>query len=297
MPMYVKNAGSWSLSQKIFIKDGGSWSEAKEVWIKNAGTWSRAHFGVATLTISTNTSAYDIKAATIAAGWDQTSNIVANVTINSGVVVSAPANTTYALVTNTGWPAGSSIRLNNNGVIVGTGGEGGDGADCTQSTAFNNAVAGSGGGTALLIQHPTTIYNYGTLAGGGGGGGGGGANRNNSPPRARGGGGGGGGRSSNIPSLGGIGGNATTSGSNRDGPDGGPGTYAAAGAVVYNPATLPSEPTYSGIGGAGGNWGAVGAAGVNSESPGKAGGAAGKYIEGLASATFAVTGTRLGTTA
>jgi hypothetical protein len=156
------------------------------------------------------------------------------VTIASGVIVSAGVNGAgvYALQTGTGWVAGTTLKLINNGFIEGFGG---------------NANAGAGG-DAIKLDHPLVIDNTnGYILGGGGGG----AFGLDSPFLGGGGGGGGGqGNPGGGGAAGSFGGGtpgaAGTSGS-RVGPgSGGAGGYASA----YG--------TYGGDGGGGGGWGAAG---------------------------------------
>jgi hypothetical protein len=123
-------------------------------------------------TISANTANYNLKAAAIAAGWNQTTPLNATVTINSGVYVYSTSTGAYAFQTGVTFPAGSVLRLINNGIILGMGGSGGGGGNPSVNV---NGVAGAVGGPAMLIQHAIQITNNGSIAGGGGGGGGGGA--------------------------------------------------------------------------------------------------------------------------
>lgn len=64
--------------------------------------------------------------------------------------------------------AQSSVRIINNGYIVGSGGRGGAGWSWSPPDTGN----GANGGTAIALNYPATIINYGTIGGGGGGGGG-----------------------------------------------------------------------------------------------------------------------------
>jgi len=120
-------------------------------------------------TIATNTANYDLRAAAVSAGWNQTTPLNATVTINSGVYVYSGSTGSYAFVTGTTFPAGSVLSLINNGTIVGRGGDGGTGGNA--STGFG----GGGGGPALYAGYALRVTNNGRIAGGGGGGGGGGS--------------------------------------------------------------------------------------------------------------------------
>jgi hypothetical protein len=121
------------------------------------GPYAPAKFEFA---IAANQTDANLRTLAVAAGWDQSKEVIA--TINSGVFVSGTvqANSTAALTIDGSWPGG--VTLVNNGSIVGRGGNGG-----------NAGAAGSAGGRALLVSVAVTIENNGTIAGGGGGGGGG----------------------------------------------------------------------------------------------------------------------------
>ena len=123
------------------------------------------------VTISAHTNNLNLRSLAIANGWDQTTPLSLTVTINSGIFVRATSTGTYALNTDTSYPAGSTLTVINNGNIVAQGGGGGAGA-----LSWNlNAGNGGGGGPAVYAAVSVTIYNYGVIGGGGGGGGGGGA--------------------------------------------------------------------------------------------------------------------------
>jgi hypothetical protein len=127
---------------------------------------------VFTQTIAANTTNYNLKSAAIAAGWNQTAPLDATVTINSGVYVYSTSTGAYAFQTGATFPAGTVLRLINNGIILGMGGSGGNGGN---PNVVGSGFAGNVGGPAMLIQHAIQITNNGSIAGGGGGGGGGGA--------------------------------------------------------------------------------------------------------------------------
>ena len=122
------------------------------------------------LTIAASTTNYNLKTALIAAGWNQVTPVICTCTINAGVTVYSTSTGSYAWQTGTGYPAGSSLSLINNGIIVGRGGNGGAGGNTGVAGA-----AGGGAGPALLASVPISITNNNRIAGGGGGGGGGGA--------------------------------------------------------------------------------------------------------------------------
>jgi hypothetical protein len=177
------------------------------------------------------------------------------VIVNSGVVIGT-SGSGIALDFGSGWPAGFTFTLINNGSVEGFGG---------------NANSGNGG-DALALRGNTTIDNTnGYLFGGGGGG------QQGLPyadfHQTDAGGGGGGGRGN----TGGNGGAKTgtgTGGSNgSNGSTSGPGAGGAAGSGPFG---------HGGDGGAGGDWGASGqyaSANSNGQIPGVSPGAAGKAID------------------
>ena len=82
--------------------------------------------------------------------------------IESGVKVGGSSNTNYAFDVGTWNESGITLKLINNGYIVGKGGNGGNNS---------GAKDGEDGGDALYTRHAITITNNGTIGGGGGGGG------------------------------------------------------------------------------------------------------------------------------
>ena len=92
-------------------------------------------------------------------------------TINSGVFVGSSVDGGAAL-TVSGFEVGDSIRIINNGNIIGYGGLGGRGNNLGE--ALTNENNGKNWGNALALRFPVeTIINNGIIAGGGGGGAGG----------------------------------------------------------------------------------------------------------------------------
>lgn len=186
-------------------------------------------------------------------------------TINSGVRVTASSTATAALTTGT-FPAGSTVKIVNNGYIIGAGGAGG-----SSPTTIATGGAGGAGGPALWLSTSVSLDNTnGAIYGGGGGGGSGGNGSAGIMGIRRGGGGGGG--AGEPGGAGGAGGNLGTIGSTVGG---------AGGATLYMFAegSLP----WGGAGGAGGNYGQPGASGAQGNSTlawsyGGTGGAAGSAI-------------------
>lgn len=257
----------------------------------------------------------NVGAMAIAAGWDGNLPLIADITINSGVVVGSNSIATYAFDTGASLPAGSMLTLVNNGMILGKGGNGNGGA----------------GGSALRTVVPTSITNNGTIGGGGGAGGAGGGGYYQATTKGGGsyggtsvGGGGGGGAGY----QGGTGGptqgtgsgpytfysspSAGGAGTNTGGGGGGGGSYGHGGSVS------PNTYTQGGSGGSGGGlgvpggggsiarWsgqntgsgtvgGAVGGWTTTSSSPAPTvGGTAGKATVGNSNITWLTIGTRLG---
>lgn len=231
--------------------------------------------------LSFETQNYNLRAAAIAAGWNQIKPVRATVTIRTGVVVGASATSTYAFDTGAPFPAGSTLALINRGFIIGMGGAGGSGGVGVSDTSWEEGHPGLAGGPALRAQYAITVTNNGTIGGGGGGGGGGGSGDEGMVS----GGGGGGGRSGRTNAAGGWnGGGAGTFSSGGGGAAGG--CADAGGGQCWD---------NSGSGGSGGAWGSPGAtAPVDGDLPGAAGGPGGVAVIGNANVTWAVTGTRLG---
>lgn len=217
-------------------------------------------------TISSYRANYDIRAAAVAAGWNQITPLVANITINSGVVVGSTSTGSYAFDTGATFPDGTLLSLTIAGHIEGMGG-----------------ASDANGGPALRAQYPISINNGAGTIGGGGGGGGSGESlavyQLAGEPSAC--------TYQGYTAAGGYGGNGAGSGVAAAGGGAG-GVYAA-------------DSGFSGAGGSGGGLGAAGSAGSYGThygcypggAPG-AGGAAGAAVVGNSFITWVATGTRLG---
>jgi len=270
------------------------------------------------LTISDRTDTYNAYNSAVATGNYAAGRTDITITVNSGVYIGAGFGSTS--MTISGFTAGDTVTLNNNGYIIGYGGPGGAG-----NGVGAVYVAGFSGGNALSLSFATTINNAGIIAGGGGGGGGG-ASRYLRPLKGSvyydGGGGGGGGAGTGIsggPSSSGAAGGAGGTGSTNDlnytpgyGYSGGYGLFFNLGFAIANYGGIGggyengrySDGSDTGFhGGAGGNGGGLGQngadGGLNSEGGGDlgtsiVGGSAGYYIIGGSYATWAATGTRYG---
>lgn len=260
---------------------------------------------------------FNLRNFALSAGWNGTEIIEATVVVPATTVVGSTSNATPAFDTDTGFPAGSTIKLTVNGLIAGAGGRGG--------TASSNATvrsAGTTGGLALLVRYTTTIDGSGTI-GGGGGGGGSGQGRGwtfynpgskyfapSTTTRYFGGGGGGEGAGANRMGVGGGDTTLTTGyryryatngavGSNTVGGNGGQSSYGSDG---------PNDYSQGGYGGKGGNLGIAGAVGGQGSHAGECcfyptpfewypattGGAPGIAVQGNSLITWATTPTRVG---
>lgn len=288
--LHVKDGGTWKTVDTAWVKDAGVWKEAG-VFVKTGGSWEPVRVPTFNLVISSNTSDYDIESAARSAGWDGVVDCIVNVTINSGVDVTGTSTSFASGAIRTGNFFGrlaQPIRLENNGRIIGKGGNGGAG-----NVASNNGLPGGGGGNGLLVDNedPVDLYNYGTISAGGGGGGGGGGGTDNVGADAtctgfEGGGGGGAAKSG----LGGSGWNNGGNGGTTGGGSGGDGEGN----------NDPIVADVGGDGGGGGNWGnnggggAAGLNGCNGRGVGGSGGSRGDYIDGDSSVNYIVTGTLRG---
>lgn len=214
------------------------------------------------LIISVSQGPYDIRAASISAGWNGTDILLVSVTVNSGVTVLGTGgqddgnNGVRAMTFIGALPATSTITLFNNGTIRGGGGAGGLGSE--DEIGF----VGDGGDGAHAIsvsQAGWTINNNasGTINGGSGGGGGGATDAFG----AFGGGGGGGWPNA----VGGMGGSTATNGDDATVNGGGAGGIGIDGL---------------GTGGNGGNGGGGNAAGTVGSLDGNTGQSAGPNAGG-----------------
>lgn len=230
---------------------------------------------VFTPTISADTSNYNLKAAAIAAGWDQVTPLLATVTVNAGIVLSATATSGYGFDTGATFPAGTVLTLICQGYICGMGGAGGSGG----INGKGQGIVGLTGGAALSAQYAISIDALGgTIAGGGGGGG-----RGTGSSAA-----GGGGRSGRTNSSGA---NAGTFSSGGNGASGGGGAGGSGGTT-----SVGGNGALGGGwlgGGGGGGWGASGGYG-DTTAPSSAGGAGGAAVVGNSYITWINTNTRYG---
>lgn len=184
-----------------------------------------------------------------------------------------------------GFPAGSTISIVNNGTIHGRGGRGGRGAfagDVASANLYGDGTAGGAGGDAIRLPSAACTINItninGRILGGGGGGGGGPVTHDGDGSNVGVGGGGGGGGAGGGES--GDGGSVVSA----NGAPGSPGSIGRAG--TFGAGGAGADTGGTGTAGNGGNGGAYGAAGATPAAlttntfdgaPG-AGGAAGKAV-------------------
>ena len=226
-------------------------------------------------TISSDATNYVLRNAAITAGWDGIVPLDAEVTVSSGIVLSADSTSLYGFDTGTGFPAGTTLKLVMPAYVCGMGGAGGSGG----VNGSGKGVVGLPGGAALRAQYAISIDALGgTIAGGGGGGG-----RGTGSSAA-----GGGGRSGRTNSSGA---NAGTFSSGGNGASGGGGAGGSGGTTSVG-GDGASAAGWEG-GGGGGGWGAAGGRGDDT-APYSVGGAGGAAVVGNSYITWINTGTRYG---
>ena len=225
---------------------------------------------IRTFVINITGTVYDVnlRQLVINAGWDGTSVIAALCYISSANILST-STSTPAFRTGV-FPTNSivSVSVAGGSVIAGKGGNGGTGAP-SGVCGCQPGVNGSSGGTGLLLETNTWLFNSGIIGGGGGGGGGGGAECNYIWNASAGGGGGGAGFGTGAPTNG----CGVTAG--RFG-----GTGANGGLLTGGAGGASGNGGNTAAGGAGGALGQAGTAGQTRGDSGGAGGAAGRSIQG-----------------
>ena len=111
-----------------------------------------------------------------------TAATIVNATIESGVAIGSSSPSLFALESGN-WPAGVTLNLVNNGLIVGRGGDAGEGSAITSinlvagfnpnfHSSYTDATDGGDGGDSIRDTYGINLTNNGTIGGGGGGGGG-----------------------------------------------------------------------------------------------------------------------------
>lgn len=238
MNIKTKTGSGW-VAAKPQVKLAGGWTKVKKAYSKVDTGWEQTYEYESVYTFAA-TEHTDVDLDSL--GLDRYHNV--RVVIPSGATLVASSTSVYALKTGTSHTA--KLTIENNGAILGRGGDGGNGGLGYSYNAIAHATDGTVGGVAVHLESDITLINNGTLSGGGGGGGGG-EGYVHTGTAYGGGGGGGGGRPYGA---GGNGGSTTHSG-----------TAGSAG-------TLASEGTggtggYDGTvrGGIGGSGGAEGSTG------------------------------------
>ncbi len=232
------------------------------------------------LVISADTNNYNVLSAAQSSGQGYAAGRSSvELTVNPGVVVGSTAVANPAM-TVSGFTNGDSVKIINNGTIIGTGGNGG-------ATGYNRSDYGNGtaGGNALQVGYGVSIDNNGIISGGGGGGGGAPGYHYNSQTCW-------GGPVDNwTPQGGGGGGAGRTVGSGGSGSSGGSsGTLYIGGAAGTNNA----GPYANSRGGSAGKGGNAGVKGDDATGSGGVGGQPGNYVQGSSLVTWINTGDRRG---
>lgn len=152
-------------------------------------------------TLSGDVNNYSLHDRAVSGGWNGTVALFANIIVPSGKVVGSSSSSLTSFIIES-LPSGSTVHLENDGYIVGYGGDGG-----TAGTGGGAGGPGGNGGRAMSISYAVTIDNTNGIIGGGGGGGGGGDSEAADPdegfPGVAGGtGGNGAGRNTNVRAFG-----------------------------------------------------------------------------------------------
>lgn len=221
--------------------------------------------------LSGSLSAINLRTAAIAAGWNQSSRVIA--TVASGARIASVSTLAPAMTIDGVFPGGAHLILESNAWLFGRGGEG-------ASQKSGNGIGNNGlpGHHALVVSVPVTVTNNGIICpGGGGGGSGGGANASSDAPL--------------IGGKGGVGGSLIAA--------------AGAGSAGTNQSPLPYGGGTGGNGGmpsavlsGGGDNGTQGYGWINGGSPtyypGGTGGNPGDCVRGNNYIAWLVPGTRYG---
>jgi hypothetical protein len=171
--LYVKQDDVWKLPKSIWVKSD-TWHVCKNVYMKQGGSWREM---IKTVTLTSDKTNFNL--------WKhvgsptQPLSLIFN--INDDVTISSSGSSggyrTTAFTVGD-FPNGSTVIINNNGMIAGGGGDGGTGGRGYQNQT-SRPVSGGNGGYGLIKgsskSYDCTLVNNGTIAGGGGGGGGGSA--------------------------------------------------------------------------------------------------------------------------
>lgn len=175
---HINTNTGWKEVNSIYTYTSSGWKEVVRAWTFTETGWQLVHIKGLNIVISSNTLNFNLKTEIekALAITNLDFPVEVTVTVDSGVVVGS--NATFSVggsgyarsraqtitgpaFTTADMPAGSVIKLINNGVIAGAGGIGG-------SPTFGHS--GKHGGTAIRATLPISIENNGIIGGGGGGG-------------------------------------------------------------------------------------------------------------------------------
>jgi len=163
MPIDMKiGPSTWARTKQPHVKvSDSSWAPLKRALVKTTAGWKEVwpsemvytHTGV-----GYNLNIYNC--------FGQPNSPGKYVFVNNGYIGSDTTDQ-WALATGV-FPAGSTVVIINNGLIIGRGGHGAS----FHSYGMSSSISQAGpGGPGLNLQTPVTIQNNGVIAGGGGGGG------------------------------------------------------------------------------------------------------------------------------
>jgi hypothetical protein len=149
----------------VYNSPGGFTSDGRGILSRNQQT----------VTLAANTTDYIFDTAKLFSYIPGSTDAI--LVVNPGIIITS-LSTASPAITITGFIAGDTIAIVNNGYIIGRGGDGGRGGGLESGSTLFPAVAGGNGGPAIeltsLTGIPISVENNGVLAGGSGGGGGGG---------------------------------------------------------------------------------------------------------------------------
>lgn len=155
MAIKLNNGTSWVDAHRIHVHTGSGWAKAKQAWVFNGTVWVSTWTNDIVYTTTSN-----LRGANIFTLMGSPTRAGDYVFINKHSIWGYRGQG-FALRTGV-FPAGSTLRIVNQGTIRGVGGNGG-----------TYGGAGSPGEAALYVDMTCTLDNSaGVIAGGGGGGGG-----------------------------------------------------------------------------------------------------------------------------
>lgn len=154
---HVKVSGTWKGVNKLHTRVSGVWKEITVAYRRVSSVYKEVHKSAIILTATSNTNQYNLYSS----AGSPADAVNVELTINSGVYLYSQSTGTAGLDI-TGFTAGSTILVTNNGNIVGEGGNGG---------ASGHLNPGTAGGDAMNIGQDVDVDNTnGNIFGGGGGG-------------------------------------------------------------------------------------------------------------------------------